>query len=125
MAATSLRCEGELIKALVAALLKNQRPFLGVSSMAHCVSEALVYLLMDFRLLSLQGLLHSCLVPCYVCKQVTSSVFPKFVFLWVSSLVQTLDQHPQIWERLEIQIFGSTLNSLNLKLVVKTQQSVL
>lgn len=80
-----MRCEGRLIKALVAALLKNQGPFLGVSSMACCASEALVYLIMDFSLLSLQGLLHSCLVPCYVCKQVTSSVFPKFVFLWVSS----------------------------------------
>lgn len=67
-----MRCEGKLIKALVAALLKNQRrPCLGVSSMACCASEALVYLIMEFNLLSLQG--HSCLVPCCVPLWVSSS----------------------------------------------------
>lgn len=65
----------------------------------------------DFSLLSLQGLLHSCLAPCYVCKQVSSlNCFSKVCvtlsqWLWKCgpwiSIIRS-------GNGLEVQILGST-----------------
>lgn len=75
----------------------------------------------DFSQLSLQRLLHSCLVPCYVCKRVSSSVFPMFVLLSVSGSQSVAPRSASLapGNRLEIRILGSILDLLNLKLVVK------
>lgn len=75
----------------------------------------------DFSWLSLQRLLHSCLVPCYVCKRVSSSVFPMFVLLSVSGSQSVAPRSASLapGNRLEIRILGSTLDLLNLKLVVR------
>lgn len=77
--------------------------------------------LIDFSWLSLQRLLHSCLVPCYVCKRVSSSVFPIFVLLSVCGSQRVAPRSASLapGNRLEIRILGSTLDLLNLKLVVR------
>lgn len=74
----------------------------------------------DLSLHCLQELLHSCLASCYVSKQVSCSVFPMSVLLWVSRSrsVAPGSASSASGNMLEIQILESIPDLLNLKLVV-------